>query len=121
MGLASCLAPWRRLSPSPCRKRDGHSAYGGLALNSVSRAMRTRVVGYVRVSSKEQVDEGVSLAAQRAKLQAYAVAMDLEVIGIEEDAGLSAKTMSGRLGVGRALALLEAGGADGILVAKLDV
>jgi DNA invertase Pin-like site-specific DNA recombinase len=82
--------------------------------------MGTRVVGYVRVSSREQVDEGVSLAAQRAKLQAYALAMDLELVGIEEDAGLSAKTLSGRVGLGRALARLEAGGADGILVAKLD-
>ena len=82
--------------------------------------MGTRVVGYVRVSSKEQVDEGVSLAAQRAKLQAYAVAMDLELVGIEEDAGLSAKTLAGRVGLGRALALLESGAADGILVTKLD-
>jgi site-specific DNA recombinase len=82
--------------------------------------MATRVIGYVRVSSKEQVDEGVSLAAQRAKLQAYAIAMDLQLVGIEEDAGLSAKTLTGRAGLARALQLLESGGADGILVAKLD-
>jgi site-specific DNA recombinase len=82
--------------------------------------MATKVVGYVRVSSKEQVDEGVSLAAQRAKLHAYAVAMDLELVGVEEDAGISAKTLVGRAGLERALKLLERGVADGLLVAKLD-
>jgi len=82
--------------------------------------MATRVIGYVRVSSKEQVDEGVSLAAQRAKLRAYSVAMDLELVGIEEDAGVSAKSLVGRTGLERALRLLETGAADGILVAKLD-
>ncbi len=82
--------------------------------------MATRVIGYVRVSSKEQADEGVSLAAQRAKLRAYATAMDLDLVGIEEDAGLSAKTLAGRVGLERALAQLDAGAADGILVAKLD-
>jgi site-specific DNA recombinase len=82
--------------------------------------MATRVIGYIRVSSKEQVDEGVSLAAQRAKLHAYARAMDLELVGIEEDAGVSAKSMVGRAALERALRLLETGAADGILVAKLD-
>jgi DNA invertase Pin-like site-specific DNA recombinase len=82
--------------------------------------MATRVIGYVRVSSREQVDEGVSLGAQRAKLQAYALALDLELVGVEEDAGVSAKSLDGRHGLARALATLEAGRADGILVAKLD-
>lgn len=82
--------------------------------------MATRVIGYIRVSSREQVDDGVSLGAQRAKLQAYALAMDLELVAIEEDAGISAKSLEGRTGLARALGALEAGKADGILVAKLD-
>lgn len=82
--------------------------------------MGTRVVGYARVSSKEQADEGVSLAAQRAKLRAYAVAMDLDLICIEEDAGVSAKTVVERPGLLRALARLDDGSADGVLVVKLD-
>lgn len=80
---------------------------------------RTRIVGYIRVSSVKQVEEGCSLAAQTAKLRAYALAMDLELVAICEDAGLSAKSLD-RPGLSRALAMLEAGDADGILVAKLD-
>jgi site-specific DNA recombinase len=78
-----------------------------------------RVVGYVRVSTDYQAEAGVSLEAQRAKLEAYAVALDLELVAIEVDAGLSAKTLE-RPGLQRALAMLDAGTADGLVVAKLD-
>ena len=80
---------------------------------------RTRVVGYVRVSTEHQADAGVSLEAQRAKLEAYAVALDLDLVAIEVDAGLSAKTLT-RPALQRALAMLDAGTATGLLVAKLD-
>lgn len=82
--------------------------------------MRTRVIAYVRVSSEGQVEDGVSLAAQRARVEAYALAIDLELVGVEEDAGFSAKTLVGRRGLERALKALEQGRADGLLVAKLD-
>lgn len=82
-------------------------------------ATRTRVVGYVRVSTEGQADGGVSLDAQRAKLAAYCVALDLDLVGIEEDAGLSAKTLD-RPALNRALDALRAGRADALLVVKLD-
>lgn len=82
--------------------------------------MGTRVVGYVRVSSEQQAEEGVSLEAQRCRLRAYAVAMDLELVAIDEDAGVSGKSISARPGLLRALGRLEAGEADGLLVVKLD-
>lgn len=80
---------------------------------------RTRVVGYIRVSTEAQADGGVSLEAQRAKLSAYATAMDLDLVAVHVDAGLSAKTLA-RPGVLAALAMLEGGEAEGLLVAKLD-
>ena len=80
---------------------------------------KTRVVGYVRVSTEGQAEDGVSLSAQRAKLEAYAVAMDLELVTVEVDAGVSAKTLD-RPGLCAALELLEAGEVQGLLVAKLD-
>ena len=80
---------------------------------------RTRVIGYVRVSTEGQADGGVSLDAQRAKLAAYCVALDLDLVCIEEDAGLSAKTLD-RPALARALDALRAGRADAFLVAKLD-
>jgi len=80
---------------------------------------RTAVVGYVRVSTEQQAGEGVSLEVQRVKLHAYALAMDLELVAVFEDAGLSAKTLE-RPGLKGALAMLEEGKASGLLVVKLD-
>ncbi len=80
---------------------------------------RTKVVGYLRVSTEGQADKGVSLDAQRAKVEAYAALYDLELVAVVEDAGASAKTLN-RPGLQRALAMLEDGEAGGILVAKLD-
>jgi site-specific DNA recombinase len=79
----------------------------------------TRVVGYVRVSTEGQAEEGVSLEAQEAKLRAYAVATDLTLVTVVVDAGASAKSLA-RPELQRALAMLEQGEADGLLVAKLD-
>jgi site-specific DNA recombinase len=79
----------------------------------------TRVVGYVRVSTEDQAREGVSLAAQRAKLAAYAAALDLELVAVREDAGVSASTLE-RPGLQAALGDLREGRADALLVAKLD-
>ena len=79
----------------------------------------TAVVGYIRVSTDAQADGGVSLDAQRAKLEAYALALDLELVAIEVDAGASAKTLR-RPALQAALARLQAGEATGLLVTKLD-
>ncbi|MDI3291972.1 recombinase family protein [Polyangium sp. 15x6] len=80
---------------------------------------RTKVIGYVRVSTEHQADGGVSLDAQRAKLEAYALALDLDLVAIVEDPGASAKSMN-RPGLRRALAMLDAGEAEALLVVKLD-
>lgn len=79
----------------------------------------TRVVAYTRVSTTEQAEGGVSLAAQRAKAEAYATLYELEIVAFIEDAGVSAKSLD-RPGLARALAMLRAGTADALLVVKLD-
>lgn len=78
-----------------------------------------KVIGYVRVSTEEQANSGVSLAAQTAKLRAYAELYDVELLEVIEDAGQSAKSLN-RPGIQRALQLLRTGAAQGLLVAKLD-
>lgn len=78
-----------------------------------------RVVAYTRVSTETQAERGVSLAAQADKVRAYAALYDLDVVEIIEDAGASAKTLD-RPGLRRALAMLDAGEVDGLVVAKLD-
>jgi site-specific DNA recombinase len=78
-----------------------------------------KVIGYTRVSTDEQAATGVSLAAQAEKLNAYAALYGLEIVEMIEDAGQSAKSLK-RPGLQRALELLKAGRADGLLIAKLD-
>jgi site-specific DNA recombinase len=80
---------------------------------------RTRCIAYVRVSTMRQADEGVSLDAQHAKLEAYAALYDLQIVDVVVDAGQSAKTLD-RPGLQRALASLRKGDADALLVVKLD-
>ncbi len=80
---------------------------------------RTRAVAYVRVSTDRQAAHGVSLDAQRAKLEAYAELYEVAIVATIADAGASAKTLD-RDGLHRALALLRAGEADALLVLKLD-
>lgn len=78
-----------------------------------------KVVGYVRVSTEQQAEGGVSIEAQTVKLRAYATAMDLDLVEVIVDAGFSAKRLD-RPGLQRALAMLDEGVAEGLLVAKLD-
>jgi site-specific DNA recombinase len=79
----------------------------------------TRAVGYIRVSTDKQADHGISLDAQRTKLEAYAALYDLELVEVIVDAGVSAKTLH-RPGLQQALGTLRRGEADALLVAKLD-
>lgn len=78
-----------------------------------------RVVGYVRVSTDEQAEGGRSLEAQREKVERYAELHGLELAGVVEDGGASAKTLE-RPGLGTALGMLERGEVAGLLVTKLD-
>jgi site-specific DNA recombinase len=78
-----------------------------------------KAVGYIRVSTSEQADEWHSLAAQQAKLAAYAQLYDVELVTVEVDAGLSAKAME-RPALQRSLAMLKSGQAEALLVCKLD-
>ena len=77
-----------------------------------------RVLAYCRVSTSEQRDTGVSLDAQQAKTAAYAALYNLDIVETIVDAE-SAKSLD-REGLQRALALLRANKADGILILRLD-
>jgi len=78
-----------------------------------------QAVGYIRVSTDGQAQDGVSLDAQKAKIEAYAGLYDIELVEVIIDAGASAKTLD-RPGLNQALAMLEAGQAEALVVAKLD-
>jgi site-specific DNA recombinase len=80
-----------------------------------------RLVGYVRVSTEEQVKEGVSLAAQVDRLKNYCAAMGFELATMEADEGISGKIAPERRpAFARALDAVRKGSADGIVALKLD-
>lgn len=78
-----------------------------------------KIVAYRRVSTTEQSQNGVSLDAQEAKLRAFCDLYGHELVAIYEDPGASAKDLR-RPGLQAALAALDAGEAEGLLVVKLD-
>lgn len=80
---------------------------------------RPKAIGYVRVSTEQQASDGVSLEAQREKIEAFARLYEYDLIAVIEDAGASAKTLD-RDGLTEALARLESGEAGALIVAKLD-
>ncbi|MBK8536482.1 MAG: recombinase family protein [Candidatus Competibacteraceae bacterium] len=71
------------------------------------------VVGYVRVSTLMQVEEGQSLEAQRAKIEAWAGLNDYDLKAIHRDAGISGKKIKNRPGL---QAALQACGPGDVLV-----
>ena len=79
-----------------------------------------RMVGYTRVSTAEQADSGLGLAAQRRSIRDECRRRSWELVAVFEDAGVSGKSRAKRPGLDRALAAIEAGEADGLVVAKLD-
>ena len=79
-----------------------------------------RAVGYVRVSTSEQSDSGLGLAAQRSSIEIECTRRGWVLQHIYEDAGASGKTMKGRPGLSAALGAVEKHEADSIVVAKLD-
>lgn len=81
----------------------------------------TKTVGYVRVSTEEQATEGVSLEAQEARIQAYCVANDLELVRVYKDEGVSAGTPLEKRPQGAAmLDALRGGEARHVVAVKLD-
>lgn len=89
---------------------------------SVSRSLPVptrRAVGYARVSTRDQADNGHSLDAQRAKIEAYATLHELALVEIAIDDGYSGKSLE-RPGMGRMLDLIRRRAVDVVVVAKLD-
>lgn len=64
---------------------------------------RRPAVAYIRVSTDRQATEGVSLEAQRARLEAWAVANGSELVAVHVDAGLSGGRADNRPGLQAAL------------------
>jgi DNA invertase Pin-like site-specific DNA recombinase len=83
---------------------------------------RSRCVGYLRVSSHEQVGEGhYGLDFQRRAIEVWAASNNIDIITWCTDAGVSgAEGVDNREGLPIALSCLESDVADGIVVYRLD-
>ncbi len=77
-----------------------------------------KLVGYTRVSTVEQADN-TSLEDQKTRILSYGVAMGHEVVNCFPEVA-SGKQTGNRPQFQAAIALLKSGGADGLIVAKLD-
>jgi site-specific DNA recombinase len=78
-----------------------------------------KTIGYIRVSTDEQAREGISLDNQRAKIGAYCKLHGLELAGIIEDEGKSAKDLN-REGMKAIIGLIQKRGFEAVVVYKLD-
>ena len=81
--------------------------------------MATTAIGYIRVSTEGQAREGVSLDAQRDRIEAYARAKGLELTEVLVDEGLSGKTID-RPALQTLLERCRAGAVGHVIVWKLD-
>ena len=80
-----------------------------------------KVAGYVRVSTEEQAREGVSLAAQRERIEAYAAYNHLNLTAVFVDEGVSAGTPLADRPAGRRLIdEITNGGIECVIAFKLD-
>ena len=78
-----------------------------------------KLIGYCRVSTEEQGQEGHSLEEQQLRIKAYCDAHpDLELVGMVQEVG-SAKSLN-RAQLQNCLHKLDKGEADGIIIVALD-
>lgn len=90
-------------------------------MSPVNREIVERIACYIRVSSQEQKLHGLSLPAQRDKLQLYCEEHGLKIVGWYEDEGISGrKLIRRRPALQRMLNDAKANKFDRIIFIKLD-
>lgn len=82
--------------------------------------MSQEAVAYIRVSSQEQADSGLSLQAQRRAVEAYAELRGFTLVEVLEDAGVSAGLPLGSRPAGARITKLVNEGVRHVICLKLD-
>lgn len=101
--------------PIPAKQRRTSARQKALAQAA------TRVVGYLRVSTDEQAESGLGLAAQRTAVEAACAAKGWTVAEWAVDEGVSGSVAPGdRRAMARALRLLDSREAGALVAAKVD-
>jgi DNA invertase Pin-like site-specific DNA recombinase len=89
-------------------------------MEEFAMAARKKVIGYVRVSTQEQVG-GFGLDVQRKAIKDYCAANGLRVVETLADEGQSGTNgLDARVGLAEALAIVERREVSGIVVARMD-
>jgi len=92
-----------------------------MARRSTKTAQTNRVAAYLRVSTREQAEHGISLDAQESAVRAYCAMRGLELAELVVDTGVSAgKPLANRPGGRRVLDMVDAGEVAGVVAFKLD-
>lgn len=92
-----------------------------LAIVMENTVQPLRVVGYLRVSTDEQVRSGLGLDAQTSAIRSEAQRRGWDIVDLISDPGVSGtKRHDQRPGFRRVLDLLESRAVDAVVVAKLD-
>ena len=78
-----------------------------------------KTIGYIRVSTEEQADFGVSLDAQKDRIEAFCRAKDWDLVEVISDPGFSGKDLK-RPGIQKVIDLSKKRKIDVVVVVKLD-
>ena len=79
-----------------------------------------KLIGYIRVSTDKQFSTGAGLEAQRNYLELEATRRGAQLEIVSELEATSGKSTKKRVALAEALARLDRGEADGLIVSKLD-
>lgn len=79
-----------------------------------------KILGYIRVSTKQQSEKGNSLKLQKSKIKDYCRLNDFELIEIYEDKGISGMSIDKRDGYKEMVNYLTNNDIDGIVVWSLS-
>ncbi|GAI18207.1 unnamed protein product [marine sediment metagenome] len=80
---------------------------------------KPKALGYVRVSTREQAEKGISLEVQRKKIRAYADLKDLDLVKIIADKGKSGKDLK-RKGIRELLEMIKSKEVSAVITYKMD-
>jgi len=85
----------------------------------MTKAGTMKTVGYIRVSTQDQAESGLSLKHQEEKIKAYCEAMDFELIEIRSDAGFSGKSLK-RPAIQDIIKMIQEKQVEAVVILKLD-
>lgn len=88
-------------------------------MNEVKDGARPRAIGYLRVSTNRQADNGYGLEAQRDQVEQFCVANSMELVGLHVDvmSGRRTDKLYGRIA---AVSAIQSGIANVLVVNTLD-